>query len=217
MRFFDDLGILVLFYFVISACIKMTAHDDTQIHDEDLELEEVDSDTLEGQVEADMHDMDEQFSAQQKEIEKLTSIAGQTQRQYYQLKMDFDSYQKRMDSQQHDAKRDALINVVWKLLPSIDQLLQTVDHIPEELEWHAWATWVSMVKDGIMKELWSMDVHYVSYLWETPMADRVEPIGVKEGEKDMQWKIVQEVQQCVVYRDEEWEKVVRSAKVLLWS
>jgi len=55
------------------------------------------------------------------------------------LKSEFDSYVRRMEADTKESKVNQLVELSKKLLPIVDQLGQSVSHIPVDLEGNTWA------------------------------------------------------------------------------
>ncbi len=86
-------------------------------------------------------------------IKDLEEVAKKAQYDYVMLKYDFDSYQRRVEQDAKDNKSQALIDIMKKFLPVIDQLSYSVDHMPEDMKGNTFADGVKLVYDNAMKTL----------------------------------------------------------------
>ena len=89
----------------------------------------------------------------QEKMKDLEEVAKKAQYDYVMLKYDFDSYQRRVEQDAKENKSQVLMDLMKKLLPMIDQLSATVEHIPEDMKGNKWADGVKLVHDNAMKTL----------------------------------------------------------------
>lgn len=82
---------------------------------------------------------EESLEELQAKVKNLEEVAKKAQYDYVMLKYDFDSYQRRVEQDGKDNKAQTLIDIMKKLLPLIDQLSYSVDHMPEDLKDNKWA------------------------------------------------------------------------------
>lgn len=91
--------------------------------------------------------------AMESKIKDLEEVAKKAQRDYVMLKYDFDSYQRRMESDAKDQKSQNTIDLMKKILPVVDQLSYSVEHMPEDMKGDNWADGVKLVYDNAVKIL----------------------------------------------------------------
>lgn len=89
-------------------------------------------------------------------VKNLEEVAKKAQYDYVMLKYDFDAYQRRMEADGKDQKSQALIDLMKKLLPLIDQLSYSVEHMPEDMQGNKRADGIKLVYDNAMKTLGSL-------------------------------------------------------------
>lgn len=89
-------------------------------------------------------------------IKNIEEVAKKAQHDYVMLKYDFDSYQRRVESDNKEQKAQTLIDLMKKVLPLIDQLTYSVEHMPEDLQGNKWADGIKLVYDNAVKTLASL-------------------------------------------------------------
>ncbi|MBO4517226.1 nucleotide exchange factor GrpE [bacterium] len=96
----------------------------------------------------------------QKEVEKLqkdlheqTEIATRAQRDYINLKLDFDRYQRQTVEKEQDLELMSLLSSVKKFLPFVEDLRKSLANIPEEHRSDPLAHGVQLVYNNFLKTL----------------------------------------------------------------
>ena len=89
-------------------------------------------------------------------VKNLEEVAKKAQYDYVMLKYDFDSYQRRIENEAKEQKSQSTIDIMKKILPLIDQLSYSVDHMPEEMNGNTWAEGVKLIYDNAIKTLASL-------------------------------------------------------------
>jgi molecular chaperone GrpE (heat shock protein) len=72
----------------------------------------------------------EQLQVEKKNVEE---IAKKAQHDYIMLKYEFEGLINRTKNQEQDLKNSTLKDILKKFLPIVEQLIQSVTHIPDEL------------------------------------------------------------------------------------
>lgn len=152
----------------------------------------------------------------QAKIKDLEEVAKKAQYDYVMLKYDFDSYQRRVEQDNKEGKSQTLIDIMKKLLPMIDQLSYSVDHMPEELKDNKWADGVKLVHDNAMKTLASLGIEKIATIGQEPDSELHEPLSMEPTEdENMKWKIIKEYEAGYVLKQGEGKKVIKAAKVIV--
>jgi molecular chaperone GrpE (heat shock protein) len=68
----------------------------------------------------------------QKDLQEQTEIATRAQRDYVNLKLDFDRYQRQTVEKEQALELMSLLSSVKKFLPFVEDLRKSLDNIPEE-------------------------------------------------------------------------------------
>lgn len=153
------------------------------------------------------------WSAKTKELEE---IAKKAQYDYIMLKSEFDSYIRRIEADSKESKINQLVELSKKLLPIIDQLGQSVSHIPADLEANTRAAWVKLTYDNAIKTLASVWIAQIPTVWHEPDMELHEPLSVEPTEDEsLKGKIVREFQPWYVYEKDWIKKVITAAKVIV--
>lgn len=132
------------------------------------------------------------------------------------LKSEFDSYVRRMQVEQQEGKTTYLIDAIKKMLPIIEHLEQSVDHIPTDLQDNTWVAGVKLTADNAEKLLQSRGVSRIPTIGEEPDIHCHEPLGVEPVEDETQkGKIIKEYQAGYVYEKDGVRTVITPAKVIV--
>jgi 8-oxo-dGTP diphosphatase len=156
------------------------------------------------------------FSSTTSKTKELEEIAKKAQYDYIMLKSEFDSYVRRMEADTKESKVNQLVELSKKLLPIVDQLGQSVSHIPADLEGNTWADWVKLTYDNAIKTLAWVWIAHIPTVWHEPDMELHEPLSVEQtDDESMKWKIVREFQPGYVYEKDGIKKVITAAKVIV--
>jgi len=156
----------------------------------------------------------------QLEIEKKDSleIARKAQYDYINLKMDFDRIQRQMEEQKKSGFVDSLVQISKKILPFVEQLRVSLDHVLEENKDDQFVQWVRMIYENLIKTLDGMWIKSIESLWLVPDSLLHEPLSVKLVEdENLKWKIVEEFQRWFIYQKWDDKIVILTSKVVVWN
>lgn len=152
----------------------------------------------------------------QAKVKNLEEVAKKAQYDYVMLKYDFDSYQRRVEQENKEGKSQVLIDIVSKLLPMINQLSYSVEHIPEDLQANKWADGVKLVYDNAMKTLNSLWIEKIATIGDEPDSELHEPLSVEPTDDEaMKGKIIKEYEAGYILKQGETKKVIKAAKVIV--
>lgn len=203
-------------------------HDDKQNDELQKKLEEIiqqksdsentDPSSIQDQDSDEVKSLKSRIIQLEKEKAELTEMAKRAQYDYLNLKMDFDRYIRQTDEKSKTINLDALINVVKKFLPFLEDLRKSLENITNEHLQDPLTKWVQIVYDNFIKTLESMNIYPIQSIWETPDGLYHEPISMLPSEDpDMKWKIIQEFERWFYYK-KDWEvKVITTSKVVIAS
>lgn len=82
---------------------------------------------------AQIEKLEAQITKLETQLKEKEDIAIRAQSDYFTLKHDMDAYMRRNEQAQARGKHEATIQVAQKILPSINQLHQTIQNLPAEL------------------------------------------------------------------------------------
>lgn len=152
----------------------------------------------------------------EKKIKELEEIAKKAQYDYVMLKGEFDSYVKRVQGEDKENKLAHLIDTVKRLSPIIDQLGQSIDHIPDDLEWNTWVEGVSLMYENTIKILGELSISRIRTIGEEPDMELHDPLSVEPIEEEsLKGKIIKEFSPWYVYEKDGIRKVIKAAKVIV--
>lgn len=149
-------------------------------------------------------------------IKELEEIAKKAQYDYFMLKSEFDSYVKRVEWDDKESKLQQLVDVVKKLSPIIDHLGQSIDHIPDDLQWNTRVEGVSLMYENSLKVLADLSISRISTIGEEPDMELHDPLSVEPIEEEsLKGKIIKEFSPWYVYQKDGVRKVIKAAKVIV--
>lgn len=154
--------------------------------------------------------------ADHSKAKEFEEIAKKAQYDYVMLKSEFDSYVRRIEGDAQESKLQQLIEVVQKLSPIIDQLGQSVEHIPEDLQENTWVAWVKLTYDNVLKILEQLSIRRIETIGKEPDMELHDPLSVEPTDDNaMKWKIIKEFSPGYVYEKNGVRKIVKAAKVIV--
>lgn len=152
----------------------------------------------------------------QKDLQEQTEIATRAQRDYVNLKLDFDRYQRQTAEKEQDLELMSLLSSVKKFLPFVEDLRKSLSNIPEEQKSDPLAHGVQLVYNNFLKTLEWINVYQIEAIWLVPDATLHEPVSaVPATDEKQKWKIVQEFERGFVYRKSDKQIVLKTSKVIV--
>lgn len=149
-------------------------------------------------------------------LKDAEEIAKKAQYDYIMLKGEFDSYVRRVEWDNKEAKVQQLVDLTKKLTPIIDQLGQSVSHMPADLQENTWAAGVKLTYDNAIKILQGLGINLIPTIGHEPDMELHEPLSVEPtDDESLKWKIIKEFQPWYVYEKDGVKKVVTAAKVIV--
>jgi len=162
------------------------------------------------------HDLQIEIEKLQKNYQEQTEIAAKAQRDYINLKLDFDRYQNQVSEREKEQDTNSLISSVKKFLPFIEDLRKSLDNIPQDKKPDPLAQWVQLVYDNFLKVLESMHIFQIKALGLVPDSLVHEPVSLMPVEdKKMKWKIIQEFERGFIYKKGDKQIVINPSKVIV--
>ena len=152
----------------------------------------------------------------QKDLQEQTEIATRAQRDYVNLKLDFDRYQRQTAEKEQDLELMSLLSSVKKFLPFVEDLRKSLSNIPEEQKSDPLAHGVQLVYNNFLKTLEWINVYQIEAIGLVPDANLHEPVSaVPATDEKQKWKIVQEFERGFVYRKSDKQIVLKTSKVIV--
>lgn len=154
-----------------------------------------------------------------KEIKKLKENLNQLKKQaeeylngWKRAKADYINKEREIEKEKSEWIKFANKDLVLQLLPVLDSLHQSLDHIPKDIGENEWVKGVAQIKIQFESFLQSQGVEKIKTVGEVFNPEHHEVIGKEESDgKDKENVIVQEVQTGYMMHD----KVIRTAKVII--
>ncbi len=152
----------------------------------------------------------------EKEKKEFEEIAKRSQYEYINLKMDFDRYQKQIKESSQNMEVDALLSVVKKFIPFVEDLRKSLENITDEHMEDPLTKWVQMIYNKFIKNLEHLHIKTIDSLGLVPDSFLHEPVSVEpiEDEK-LKWKIIKEFERGFVYHKGDDTRVIIASKVIV--
>ncbi|MEI6426504.1 MAG: nucleotide exchange factor GrpE [Candidatus Absconditabacteria bacterium] len=154
----------------------------------------------------------------EKEKQDMLDITKRVQFDYINLKTDFDRVQRIAAEKEKSMETDALIKHIKKILPVLDQLKTSLNHIDADKAADPFVVGVKMVYDNMLKALESLGIKPIQSIGLVPDSLFHEPLStIPVEDKKMKGKIVQEFQQGFYLEKDGQKTVILTSKVVVGS
>lgn len=148
----------------------------------------------------------------------MLEITKRVQYDYLNLKTDFERVQRISAEKEKSMETDALIKHIKKILPVLDQLKASLNHIDPEKAADPFVVGVKMVYDNMLKALESLGIKPIQSIGLVPDSLFHEPLSaIPVEDKKMKGKIVQEFQQGFYLEKDGQKTVILTSKVVVGS
>jgi molecular chaperone GrpE len=148
----------------------------------------------------------------------MLEITKRVQYDYLNLKTDFERVQRISAEKEKSMETDALIKHIKKILPVLDQLKASLNHIDSEKAADPFVVGVKMVYDNMLKALESLGIKPIQSIGLVPDSLFHEPLSaIPVEDKKMKGKIVQEFQQGFYLEKDGQKTVILTSKVVVWA
>ena len=203
----------------------MTKKDKKEIeinNKDDIELEEILKNELKdkekNETENYISKLKEKHLKTKKELKKYKEIATTTQSQYINLKNEFDLFTNRINNEKEENKIKNIIDIINKILPFIDNLSKSLEHIPEEFKDNNFINWIILTYKHFQNTLETMWVFEINSIWEEADPELHQPLWLEQtNDKKLKWKIIKEIEKGYIFKKNDTKKVIRIAKVIVWE
>ncbi len=163
-------------------------------------------------------DLNLEIEKLQKAYQEQSEIAMKAQRDYINLKFDFDRFQKQVQEKEKEQEVSSLISSIKKILPFVENLRKSLENITQDKKSDPLAQWVQLVYDNFIKTLESVNIFQIKAIWLEPDSMLHEPVSVMPIEdKKMKWKIIQEFERWFIYKKDDKQIVISTSKVIVWQ
>ena len=148
----------------------------------------------------------------------MLEITKRVQYDYLNLKTDFERVQRISAEKEKSMETDALIKHIKKILPVLDQLKASLNHIDADKAADPFVVGVKMVYDNMLKALESLGIKPIQSIGLVPDSLFHEPLSaILVEDKKMKGKIVQEFQQGFYLEKNGQKTVILTSKVVVWA
>ncbi|MDA2936040.1 nucleotide exchange factor GrpE [Patescibacteria group bacterium AH-259-L05] len=155
---------------------------------------------------------DKEIKKLQKKINQLKKQAEEYLNGWKRAKADYINREREIEKEKAEWIKFANKDLVLQLLPVLDSLNQSLDHIPKDIGESEWVKGVAQIKIQFEKFLQGQGIEKIKTVGEIFNPEYHEVIGKGEaGEKSKENVIVQEVQTGYMMHN----KVIRTAKVII--
>lgn len=135
------------------------------------------------------------------ELAKLKEMAARAQADLQNAKI-------RMEKEAQEIRSLAMLGLIEKLLPTIDNFQRAFDHLPEELQDNDWVKGLQATEQQLMSDLKSVGLTKMESLHQPIDTQRHEVLQAAEGEKDTVVQVLEEGYELN-------GRVIRPAKVIV--
>lgn len=150
------------------------------------------------------------------EVKKFEEIAKKAQYDYVMLKYEFDSLVNRTKQNEGDLKLATMRDNLKKFVPFVEELRQTVEHMPVALADDSWAQGVKLIYDKLLVSLKAMGVEQVESIGMEPDSEVHEPMGIEPTQEEtLKGKIIKEFSKGYVLKQGDVKTVIMTAKVIV--
>ena len=146
--------------------------------------------------------MSDEHSAQE-EIARLKDMAARAQADLQNAKI-------RMAKEAQEIRAFAMLGLIQKLLPTIDNFQRAFDHLPEELQDNDWVKGLQATEQQLMSDLSAVGLKKMDSLGQPVDSEKHEVLQAGEGEADTVVQVLEEGYELN-------GKVIRPAKVVVGS
>jgi len=145
-------------------------------------------------------------------------ITKKAQIDYINLKSDFDFLVRQTKMKEESLEQEMLIKIIKKLLPFIEDLRKSLDHLNEDQKSDALGKGVQMVYDKFISTLAELSIFPIKALGTDPDPLFHEPVSMQPTEdKKLKGKITSIFQQGFYYKKGEENIVIIPSKVIIGS
>lgn len=154
----------------------------------------------------------------EKLVKEQEEITKRAQYDYINLKFDFERYQKQAEEKAKNMEIDALMIVVKKFLPFVENLRKSLLTVSESQKEDPMIKWLQIMYDNFIKTLEWMNIKVIESIGLTPDSFLHEPVSMQEVEdKKLKGKIIQEFERGFVYEKDGEKRVIITSKVVVWQ
>lgn len=154
----------------------------------------------------------------EKLVKEQEEITKRAQYDYINLKFDFERYQKQAEEKAKNMEIDALMIVVKKFLPFVENLRKSLLTVSESQKENPMIKWLQIMYDNFIKTLEWMNIKVIESIGLTPDSFLHEPVSMQEVEdKKLKGKIIQEFERGFVYEKDGEKRVIITSKVVVWQ
>ncbi|MDA2922233.1 nucleotide exchange factor GrpE [Patescibacteria group bacterium AH-259-L07] len=155
---------------------------------------------------------DKEIKKLQKKINQLEKQAEEYLNGWKRVKADYINREREIEKEKRDWVKFANKDLILQLLPVVDSLNQSLNHIPQDRGESEWVKGVAQIKIQFESFLQSQDVEKIKTVGEVFNPEYHEVVGKEEGEgKEQENVIVQDVQAGYTMHG----NVIRVAKVII--
>lgn len=159
-----------------------------------------------------MAEKDKEIKKLQKKIKHLEKKAEEYLSGWKRAKADYINQEREIEKEKSDWIQFANKDLILQLLPVLDSLNQSLDHIPKDIGESEWVNGVAQIKIQFEKFLQSQGVEKIKAVGNVFNPEYHEVIGKEENDKNGRENIiVQEVQAGYIMH----EKAIRVSKVIV--
>lgn len=124
-----------------------------------------------------------------KEAERLKEMAGRAQ-------ADLQNAKDRLERERQDVAKFALVGMLTKLLPTIDNFQRAFQHLPEELKTQEWVKGVMAIEQDLVRQVSELGLQKIPALGAALDPARHEVLQTGPGEQGKVIEVFEEGYEC---------------------
>jgi molecular chaperone GrpE (heat shock protein) len=148
---------------------------------------------------AELQALRERVTALETELQRMKDIAGRAQ-------ADLQNAKQRMDREAADLRAFAAVEVVRRILPTLDNFQRAFQSVPEELKGQEWVKGVTVIEQDLLRQMTEMGLKRMSSLGQIVDPAIHDVVTVGPGEEG---KVVEVFDEGYTLND----RILRPAKV----
>lgn len=182
---------------------------------EEIEEHPADEDSPEDQVAVEDAPSEEAAPETELTLEEQLAVAEAQAAEYLEgwqrARAEFSNARKRMDRDRAEARRNATIDVVSRLLPILDDFERALETVPDEISGNTWFEGVALVHRKLRSILESVDIEPIEALGQPFDPNVHEAVLQEESDEHESGIVIKELQTGYRLKD----RVIRPAMVVV--
>lgn len=96
-----------------------------------------------------------------KKQENLEQQVGELTQDLQRVRADFENYRKRVETEREQARESGKVQMIFKLLPVIDNIERAINYTPKELKGNSWVEGITKMAQELSKKLTELELEKI--------------------------------------------------------